>query len=272
MLVGRSIKELQFRSMFGAVALALRHRGGEVLREKLSTARLKAGDALLIEIKKEGYERFKRNREFVVVSDVDLPQYRKGKVLPALVIALGVIITAATGVLPIVVSAISGAVLLILTGCISLQEAYDSIDWKIIFLIGGILTLGAAMQKSGAAALMAGVLVNTIGELGPVAILSAFYLMGSMLTEVMSNNATAALLSPIAIATAASLGLDSRPFLFAVAFAASASFMTPVGYQTNTMIYAAGQYRFSDFLRVGTPLNIVYWILGTLLIPKFWPL
>jgi di/tricarboxylate transporter len=271
MLVGRSIKESQFRSMFGAIVLALRHRGGEVLREKLSTARLKAGDALLIEVRGGSYERLKRNREFVIVSDVDLPQYRKSKVLPAIAIVLGVVSAAAMGVLPIVVSAIIGAVLLVLTGCISLQEAYDAVDWKIIFLIAGVLTLGTAMQKSGAAELTASILLNAIGGFGPVAVLSAFYLMGSMLTEVMSNNATAALLAPIAVATAASLGVDSRPLLFALAFSASASFMTPVGYQTNTMIYAAGQYRFSDFLKVGTPMNIIYWILGTLLIPKFWP-
>ena len=271
MLVGRSIKESQFRSMFGAVVLALRHRGGEVLREKISTARLKAGDALLIEVRKGSYERFKRNREFVVVSDVDLPQYRKRKILPAIVIALGVVVTAATGVLPIVVSAIAGAALLVLTGCISLREAYDSVDWKIIFLLAGVLTLGAALEKSGAAALMAGFLLDTIGKLGAVVMLSAFYLIGSLLTELMSNNAAAALLAPIAVAAAASMGVDSRPFLFAIAFSASASFMTPVGYQTNTMIYAAGQYRFSDFLKVGTPLNIIFWILATLLIPRFWP-
>lgn len=270
-LVGKSMKEIQFRSTFGAIVLALRHRGGNLVREKLATARLNAGDALLIEIDREGYERLRRSHAFVIVSELGVPQYRKSKVLPALLIIGGVVATAATDILPIVVGAIIGCVLLVLTKCITLEEAYDAVDWKIIFLLAGVLTLGVALEKTGTAAFVAQLLVDAIGGLGPVAMLSAFYLLTSLLTEVMSNNATAALLAPIAIATAASLGVDPRPFLFAVAFAASASFMTPVGYQTNTMIYAAGQYRFADFIKVGSPLNLIFWILATLLIPVFWP-
>lgn len=271
MLVGRSIKELQFRSMFGAVVLALRHRGGDVRREKIFTERLSAGDALLIEVESSSYERFRRNREFVIVSDIITPKYRKRKILPALLIVAGVVVTAAIGLLPIVVSAIAGAILLVITGCIRLEEAYEAVEWKIIFLLAGVLTLGTALDKTGAAEYIANLLINGIGWLGPVAMLAAFYLLTSLLTEAMSNNATAALLAPIAIATAGALGVDSRPFLFAVAFASSASFMTPVGYQTNTMIYAAGQYRFSDFIKVGAPLNLLFWILATILIPVFWP-
>lgn len=270
-LAGKSMKDIQFRSTFGAIVLALRHRGGGLVREKLATARLNAGDALLIEIDREGYERLRRSHAFVIVSEVGVPQYRKSKVLPALLIVGGVVATAATGTLPIVVGAIIGCVLLVITKCISLEEAYDAVDWKIIFLLAGVLTLGVALEKTGTAAFIARLLVDSIGGFGPVAMLAAFYLLTSLLTEAMSNNATAALLAPIAIATAASLGVDARPFLFAVAFAASASFMTPVGYQTNTMIYAAGQYRFTDFIKVGTPLNLIFWILATLLIPVFWP-
>jgi di/tricarboxylate transporter len=271
MLIGRSIKELRFRNTFGALVLALRHRQGEILREKLTEARLRAGDALLVEIQSDRYERFRNNREFVVVSEIDMPHYRKGRILRAVAITLGVIVTASAGILPIVVSAVAGAVLLVLTGCLRLEEMYEAVDWKIIFLLAGVLTLGTALEKSGTAAFAADLLLRAIGGFGPAVMLSAFFLVTSLLTSFMSNNAAAALLSPIALATAASLGADSRPFLFAVAFAASASFMTPVGYQTNTMIYTAGQYRFSDFLRVGTPLNILFWILATLMIPRFWP-
>lgn len=195
---------------------------------------------------------------------------RRRKVIPALLIVAGVVATAAAGMFPIVVSAIIGTVLMVALRCITLEEAYQAIEWKVIFLLAGVLTLGIALEKTGTAAVLSHLLVNTVGVWGPVAVVSALYLLTSLLTEAMSNNATAALLAPIAIATAESLGVDSRPLLMAVTFAASSSFMTPVGYQTNTMIYGAGQYKFADFLRVGTPLNIIFWIVATIMIPLFW--
>ncbi|NLV31994.1 MAG: SLC13 family permease [Acidobacteria bacterium] len=270
-LVGRSLKKIQFRISFGAIVLALRRGGGKVLRENMNSVPLRAGDALLVEVDHEGYERLRRNRAFVMVSEAPVPRYRRSKIATALLIIAGVIASASVGLLPIVVAAVIGAALMVLTRCLSLEEAYDSIDWKIIFLLAGVLTLGMALEKSGMAALIGNLLVDTVGRLGPVAMLSALYLLTSLLTEMMSNNATAALLVPVAIAGAGALGVDARPFLFAIAFAASASFMTPVGYQTNTMIYAAGQYKFTDFMRVGAPLNVLFWILATLLIPRFWP-
>jgi di/tricarboxylate transporter len=160
---------------------------------------------------------------------------------------------------------------MVLFRCLTLEEAYEAVQWKVIFLLGGVLAMGKAMEKSGAALLIANTLVETVGNLGPRALVSAFYLMTSIMTELMSNNATAALLTPIAIAVAESYGVDSRPFLMAVTYAASAAFMTPVGYQTNTLIYSLGHYRYADFLGVGTPLNLMFWILATIMIPWFWP-
>jgi di/tricarboxylate transporter len=270
-LEGKTLKQVRFRDVYGATALAIRHRG-TLMRENVNTTRLRAGDALLIEARTEEVERLRDDAAFVVVSEVGLPTFRRKKVLPALAIVTGVVATAALGVFPIVVSAVIGCVLLVLAGCITLEEAYDAIDWKVIFLLAGALTLGVALEKTGAALFISQMLLSIFGTFGPVAMVAAFYLLTSLLTETMSNNATAVLLAPIAIATAVAMEADPRPFLMAIAFAASASFMTPVGYQTNTMIYSVGQYRFADFLRVGTPLNILFLIIASVFIPVFWPL
>ena len=269
-LDGKSLKQTGFRENFGATVLAIRHRG-QLLHEKLAATSLHAGDALLIEVKRDHLARLKQDRAFVVVSEVGLPEFRKRKVVPALVIVFAVVATATLNVFPIVVSAVIGAAFLVLTGCITLDEAYKAIEWKVIFLLAGVLTLGIALEKTGAALLISSAITGTFGKWGLVAMVSAFYLLTSLLTEMMSNNATAALLAPIAIATAETLGVSPRPFLMAVTFAASASFMTPVGYQTNTLIYGPGQYKFADFLRVGAPLNLIFWALSSLLIPVFWP-
>ncbi|REJ75363.1 MAG: SLC13 family permease [Acidobacteria bacterium] len=269
-LIGKTLKDLTFRESFGSTVLALRHRG-RLMREKLSETELDAGDALLLEIKKDRYNQLRQDPSFVIVSEVEYERFRKRKIIPAIAIVLAVILTATFGFLPIVVSAIVGSLLLVLVGCLTMEEAYKAIEWRIIFLLAGVLTLGVALEKSKAAELLSRSLVEYVGPWGgPVAVVSAFFLVTSLLTGAMSNNATAALLAPIAIAAANSMDVSPRPFLIAVTIAASASFMTPVGYQTNTLIYGPGQYRFNDFIKVGTPLNILIWIAATLLIPYFW--
>lgn len=270
-LVGKSLEDLQFRERFGAIVLALRHRG-KLMREKISEAKLSAGDAMLLEVKTDRYNQLRQSPSFVIISEIERPVYRKSKLIPALLIVAGVILTATLGIAPIVVSSIIGAILLVLVGCLKMEEAYQAIEWRIIFLLAGVLTLEAAMENSGAAPLISSTIISVVSKWGGlIALLSAFYLMTFIFTEMMSNNATAALLTPIAIATAKTLQVSPRPFLVAVMFAASASFMTPVGYQTNTLIYGPGQYRFADFLRVGTPLNLIFWVVATIFIPYFWP-
>ena len=269
-LDGRSLKQARFRSRYGLTALAVRHRG-LVMREHLEEMELHAGDVLLFEMDKHHLDQLREDKTFVLVSEAEFPTFRKRRMVIAVAIIAFVVGSAATGLLPILVSATLGCVLMVLSRCLTLEEAYGAIQWKVIFLLGGVLALGKAMETSGAALLIANTLVDTVGALGPRALVSAFYLMTSLMTELMSNNATAALLTPIAIAVAESYGVDARPFLMAVAYAASAAFMTPVGYQTNTLIYSLGHYRYADFLRVGTPLNLLFWLLATIMIPWFWP-
>lgn len=268
-LVGSTLQRSNFREKYGATVLAIRHRG-KLLREKLSDTALSAGDLLLVEIHLDRLNALKRSNDLIVTSEQQSVEFRRNKVFIAVSVVAGVILSASFGLAPIVVSATVGAIVLILTKCITLEEAYHAIEWKIIFLLAGVLSLGVALENTGAARLLSTQMISSVGTLGLIALVSAFYILTSLLTEMMSNTATAALLAPIAIATATTLGVNPQPFLVAVTFAASASFMTPVGYQTNTMIFGPGQYKFVDFLKVGTPLNIIFWLLATLLIPFFW--
>jgi di/tricarboxylate transporter len=269
-LIGKNLKGLRFRNSFGATVLAIRHRGA-IMYENVATTALMAGDALLIEISKINFERLRENEAFVVVSEVEPPTFKKSKIVLSIVIMLGVVVTASMEILPISTAAIMGSILLVLSRCISLENAYKAVDWQVIMLLAGSISLGLAMQKTGTAKFLAGSILSVTGSLGPNFILSAFYLITLILTEAMSNNATAALMTPIAISTAASLDLDPRPFLITVMFAASLAFMMPIGYQTHLMIFNPGRYRIIDFIKVGTPLNIIFWILASLLIPVFFP-
>jgi di/tricarboxylate transporter len=269
-LIGKSLEENNFRNRFGATVLAIRHHD-HIRHSRLATTPLSAGDALLIEAPKNQIARLKQRREFVVVSDVGPLDEQTRNKWTAIAIVAGVIIAAASGWVHISAAAIGGAVLLILTGGLRVEEAYRAIDWQVVFLLGGILPLGIALQKTGGADLLANLLIDWVGSFGPMAILAALFLVTTVLTAFMSNTATAALLIPIAMTAAASLGIDPRPLIIAIAFGASASFMTPVGYQTNLLVYGPGSYRFSDYMKVGIPLTLVFWVLATLLIPLVWP-
>lgn len=269
-LIDRTLADLNFTRRYNALVLAIQRRG-QNLREKLKDIPLRFGDALLLQAPQSEIARLRSGDELIVLAEVEETGLRRRRAPLALAIIAIVVGLAAFNVLPILVTALLGCVAMVITRCISLEEAYAAIDWKIIFLLAGILPLGLAMEKTGAAQLIAMHTLSVVGSLGPVAMLAALYFLTAALTEAMSNNAAAVLLAPIALSTAANLGVDARPFLIAVCFAASTSFATPVGYQTNTMVYNAGGYRFIDFMRAGIPLNLMFWALAVYFIPKFWP-
>ena len=268
-LDGKKIADVGFYERFGAVLLAVRH-AGKLEQEDLRERSLTSGDSILLSMREDRVAELKNNRAFVVVSEIGLPSYRSEKMPVALAVLAGVVVSAALNLIPIVIGAVVGGIVMILTGCITNEEAYEAINWEVIFLLAGVLPLGIAMDKTGAATILSDAILFLFGQFGPAAILSGFLLLTMILTNVISNQATAALLAPIVIQTAATIGVSARPFLMAVTYGASLSFITPVGYQTNTLIWGPGQYHFTDFTKVGTPLNILFWIVGTLLIPVVW--
>ncbi len=270
-LIGRTLKEANFRQRYQATALAIRRHGSQI-RDKLGRVRLRVGDMLLVQVRKLVLENLRQDSDFMLVLEESQgSDFRFSKLPVAALIFLGVIAAAASRELSIELAALFGAMAMVVTRCITLQQAYRAVDWRIVILIGGTLALGTAMDKTGTANLIAESLVGWSGALGPVALIAVLYLLTLAMTELMSNNATAALLTPIAISIAHHGGWDPRPFVFCVAFAASCSFLTPIGYQTNTMVYGPGGYRFTDYFKVGVWLSLISWLAATLLIPRIWP-
>jgi di/tricarboxylate transporter len=269
-LIGYRIADLNFRRLYGVYILAL-HRQGENLGSGFDEVRLAFGDTLLLEGPPDGLRRLFERRVLVNLSEPTERPFRRDKAPIAIGAILLVMGLAALEILPIVALALVAATAVVILGCLTAEEAYAAIQWRILTLIFGMLALGLAMEKTGTAALIVGSVAERIGAWGPWAVLAMLYLLTSILTEIISNNAAAILLTPIAVGLAQQLGVDPRPFAMAVLFAASASFATPIGYQTNTFVYNAGGYRFTDFVRIGVPLNLLMWITASLVIPVFWP-
>lgn len=254
--IDKKASQLNLRARYGCYILAI-HRDKKNITSNFDEITLKYGDVILIEGPKGEINKLFDNESIMNVTKLKRRDFDNKKAPIAIATLIGVVALAALKVMPIAGLAMIGAVTVIMTGCLSIRKAKKSIEWPILMLIFGMLSLSIAMSKTGAGTLIVDYITQIIGDHGPIPLLIAIYLLTSFLTEIMSNNAAAVLIAPIAIGLADSIGVDSRPFLFAVMFAASASFATPIGYQTNTYIYNIGNYRFSDFLKVGIPMNIV---------------
>ena len=269
-LVDSTLKEVNFRQTYKANALAIRSHG-RTIREKIGKIRLEYGDSLLILTSREQLQVLMQSPDFLVLEEVRRTFVRKDKIYYAIGIFLGIIALVSLNVLSIVEASVMGTGLMLLTGCLRLQDLYSHLSWQTIVMLACLIPVGSAMENTGLASLIATTLVGELDVLGPVAVLSGIYLLTSLLTSVMTNNATAILMIPISLSTAQQLQVNPEPFVMAVLFAASASFMTPIGYQTNLFIFGPGGYKFSDFLKVGGPLSLIFWILASLIIPLFWP-
>lgn len=269
-LGGNSLKSIQFRNQYHASVLAVHHRS-EVITENLSETTLKEGDILLIYATRNELNFLLSKKLVLLLSEYRPNRVNYRKAIPALLIAAGVIIVAGLNIAPILLCAMIGALLLVTTSTIKPQEAYEAIEWKVIFMMAGVLSMGTALEKTGGSALIAQVIFDTMGGLDPTLTLGLIFGVGFLSTNVLSSKATAALLSPIVIQLAQKLQVSERPFLIAVMFACSFTFMTPVSHPANTLVYAPGNYQFQDFLKIGTPLNILIWVAATIIIPMFFP-
>jgi len=273
-LVGKSLMEINFRRRFGSFILAIR-REGEILRKKIAHVVLQAFDTLLIYGPIEKIKELSDSGDFIVLGEIEATLQKHKYWWVSVAVILGTVILAALGIVPILKGALIGAIFLLVIRVITANEAYQSINWQVIVLIAALIPLGIVIQKSGTA-FWIGTVLNDIANafnplIRPTIMLSLIYLVTIILTETTSNAATAIIMTPIAISAAQQMGLDPRTFVFAVCFAASASFITPIGYQTNLMVYSPGGYKFTDYVRVGLPLAIVLWCMATWLIPILWP-
>lgn len=269
-LEGRTLDEVALPEQHQSQVIAL-YRRGQRVADQLRSVPLTAGDLVMLNVPQRELADLRRDPALVVVSERNEQRIDWARALISVGVMASVVGLAASNVMPIVESALLGCIALVLLRCLEPDEAYAAIDWRVIVLLAGVFPLGVAMRDSGLAAIIVEHTLAPLGGFGPIAALAALYLVTAVLTEFMSNNAAAVLLTPIALGTAETLGVDAKPMLIAVMFAASTAFATPVGYQTNTMVYSAGGYRFSDFMKIGIPLNILFFVLAVLLIPRYFP-
>jgi di/tricarboxylate transporter len=270
-LEGRRLKEVDFRTRFGLAVMAIRHHGRSIV-SGLADEPLVFGDVLLVEGPVSNINFLRSGRDFLVL-DTPPPSLRRTERAPLTVgILVVTIVTVSLDILTTSTAMLLAALLIVLSGTITMKEAYQAIQWKSVFLIAGMLPLGLAMEETGTAQLMADQIVQVVGAWGPKAILVGIFLLTAVLTEVISNAAATVLVVPIAIDAALSIGANPHAFVMAVVLAASTSFLMPIGHQVNVIVFDAGKYRFLDFTRVGVWLNLLFLLLVAIVLPVIWPL
>jgi len=269
--LGLTLQEVQFRNQFGFTALAI-WRHGEVITRQLRDVSLQFGDALLLQGPQHRLETLLESDDFLVLEPVIVERPRRHKA-PVALATMGLVLLLVTAAnFHISTAMVIGAVLMVVSGCLSMDEAYQSIEWRSVFLIAGMLPLGLAMETTGTAQFLADMLVQVVGSWGPLAVLAGVYILAGLITQPMSNAAATVLIAPIAIDTALELGANPQPFVLATVISASTSFLTPVGHQANVLVFGPGGYRFFDYTRVGALLNIVLLLVTLIFLPLLWPL
>jgi di/tricarboxylate transporter len=270
-IAGNSLRSLRFRDRYGFTAIAIR-RHGEVITQRLADLRLRFGDALLLQGPRHRLPDLQEGNEFLVLKPI-MVELRRRKKAPIAIGAMALVLVLVTLFgFHISTAMVIGAVLMVLAGCLTMDEAYQSIEWRSVFLIAGMLPLGLAMETTGTARFLADQIVNLLGGIGPIAVLAGIYILAGLITEPMSNAAATVLIVPIAIDIALELGANPQSFVLAVVIGSSTSFLTPVGHQANVLVFGPGGYRFFDYTRVGGLLNVALLIVTLIFLPILWPL
>ncbi len=269
--VERTVAELDFRGRFGLTVLAIwRHE--EPIVGRIGEIRLKLGDTLLVHGRRDRINALQYDQSFLLLAPIEIEQRRLNKAPLALAIFVLMIVLVSMGTLHISTAAVLASVMMVLVGSLKMDEAYNAIEWQSVFLIAGMLPMGIAMDKTGAAQFLADIIILWAGSFGPKAIMIGLFILTTIITEFMSNAAAAVLVAPIAISAASILGVDPRAFVMGVGIAASNSFLFPIGHQASVLVYGPGNYRFFDYTKVGLPLTLLIWTLMIIFLPIFWPL
>lgn len=270
-LTGAPLKSYRLRRRFGVYVVAVHRHGGEI-SEHVGRIRLNPGDSVLLEGSPEDIERMSRELGLVDLERPEDQAFRRERAPIAIATLVGVVVLAALNIMPIVGLAVIGVAIVLFSGCLDPEEAFDSIDWRILALIVAMLAIGASLQDTGAIELVVSAAAPLLALASPLVLLILVYVATSFLTETVTNNAVAIVMTPVAIALAVAAGLDPRPFVIVVMIGASAAFATPIGYQTNTLVYGPGHYRFTDYVKLGLPLNVLVMAVTVTLVPMLWPL
>ena len=270
-MVGRELGSMRLRRRFGVYPLAV-HRRNQNIGQQLDQLVVRVGDTLLLEGAPEDIKRLAKEMDMVDVSTPNERAYRRSQAPIAVLSILAIVVLAGIGVAPILMLSVLAVALVLVTRCIDADEAFEFVDGRLLSLIFSMLAIGAALEHTGAVELIVQAIAPVMSKLPPFMVIWAVYLLTSILTELVSNNAVAVVMTPIAVGLAHAMGLDPRPLVVAVMIAASASFATPIGYQTNMLVYGPGGYKFTDFIKVGVPLNLTMGIVVSIAIPFFWPL